>query len=356
MNCSEDELQYYSYGDQYLCGYTNILTCIIGAFFHTSIIVVYTRKNMISSMNTVLVHSSAVTLLSTIVYLPHSWHEFIRANLYTIEKHRQESWEIISLYSWHLNAVLSYTSTGIAIMMGVWRYIAVIHPLKERYWCNMRNTRIAIAALYAVAIVALIPAINEMKIVETYKILGLDGFMAKNCTAGNRTKIYEMKIQIEDNDFAYFVTFIWYGLLLKTLPSIFLGAISLKLILALRKAKNFRQQVTITRSQSKPNSRSSKTTRTDPTDRTTKMLLMILAIFIISELPDGIFCTLTAFRGKEFFHKYYYPSWELITTLVQVCDNLNFIVFYTMSNQFRVTFKALFRKRNGDMSDSPANT
>lgn len=78
------------------------------------------------------------------------------------------------------------------------------------------------------------------------------------------------------------------------------------------------------------------------TERTTKILVVILAFFVLGEVPFGIGAFLTAWYGPKFFWKYFYYGIELCNSLTHVSETLNFVIYYSMCDQFRSTFKALF--------------
>ena len=81
---------------------------------------------------------------------------------------------------------------------------------------------------------------------------------------------------------------------------------------------------------------------TKQTDRITKLLILILMLFIIGEVPHGIYCIFTVFYGPKFFWKYYYYGMEFCNSLTHISELFNFILYYSMSSQFRKAFRKLF--------------
>ena len=99
---------------------------------------------------------------------------------------------------------------------------------------------------------------------------------------------------------------------------------------------------------------------TQQTDRTTKFLILILMLFIIGEVPHGIFCLFTVRYGPKFFWKYYYYGMEFCNSLTHISESFNFILYYSMSSQFRDTFRKLFTagskaQRNSQLSTQLSN-
>lgn len=77
-------------------------------------------------------------------------------------------------------------------------------------------------------------------------------------------------------------------------------------------------------------------------DRTTRLLLAVLLIFLLTELPGGILIVLSVFLGETFFQTVYSPLGELLDILALINSAINFILYCTMSRQFRITFRKIF--------------
>ncbi|XP_065209229.1 sex peptide receptor-related protein 2-like [Planococcus citri] len=335
-NCSINTTDYHSRGHLYLFGYANIVFSVIGTFFNLSVMMVYSQKHMTSPMHTIIAHLAATDVLTAVAYIPHSWQELIRANynitIKTIVEHRTENWEQCSFYSWHLTATFTHISSLLVVMLGVWRYIGIIHPLRERSWCNTRNTRIIIVVCYILGILASIPA-----------FLGTSVAKESICRNGTNITIHQLRIMDREDDLTFKATFLFYGILLKTLPSVALTTISCRLILALHQAKLRHEQLTRNTSTLSNESNRRFTRKRKQTIQITKMLLIVLGLFVTGELPHGIFCSLTAIYGTEFYYKYYYNLSEIFNTVNNFCSCTYFLVYYNMSNKFRNTFKVLIK-------------
>ena len=77
-------------------------------------------------------------------------------------------------------------------------------------------------------------------------------------------------------------------------------------------------------------------------DRTTRMLLAILLLFLITEFPSGLIALLSGILGEEFHMNIYHSLGELMDLLALINSAVNFILYCTMSRQFRKTFTKLF--------------
>lgn len=78
------------------------------------------------------------------------------------------------------------------------------------------------------------------------------------------------------------------------------------------------------------------------TDRTTRMLLAVLILFLLTEVPQGILGLSTVIFGPKFFDDCYRKLGDVMDMLAVTNSAINFVVYYVMSRQFRMTFKSLF--------------
>ncbi|KAF8782900.1 Sex peptide receptor like protein [Argiope bruennichi] len=80
-------------------------------------------------------------------------------------------------------------------------------------------------------------------------------------------------------------------------------------------------------------------------DRTTKMLLAVLFLFLLTQFPSGMLALLSGALGNEFFNNVYLNFGETMDILSLINSAVNFIIYCSMSRQFRQTFTFLFFTR-----------
>ena len=78
---------------------------------------------------------------------------------------------------------------------------------------------------------------------------------------------------------------------------------------------------------------------------TTLMLLMVCILFLISELPQSILIFLSIVKDEYFYNDIYLPLGDLLDLIALINSSINFILYCSMSSQFRTTFYAIFLKR-----------
>ncbi|XP_065204094.1 sex peptide receptor-related protein 2-like [Planococcus citri] len=325
----EQPTDYHSYYNMTIFGYVDMMCCVLSTISNTLIILVFTRNTPVSPMNTIFIHMAVTESLTVFSFIPRSYHEYFRVKRCSIDIHRTEVWENFALNSYKLTFLFRHMVVWLMVMLGVWRYIAVVHPLKKSQWCDMRITRKLIIAGYIFGFIIAIPPYFCTAVQPSNILLDEEGCLASNSTIGNKiinTTIYEFKVPVENFPFLYTFLMITYGVFIKSLPAIVLSVISYKLIFALIEARKRRVGIVANLN------RKYMEKQTDPT-----------------EIPHGICATLTGILGPKFYWGYYYYVMEIGNCFTHISTSFNFVFYYTMSSQFRKNFKALF-KRNGNRS------
>lgn len=81
------------------------------------------------------------------------------------------------------------------------------------------------------------------------------------------------------------------------------------------------------------------------TNRTTRMLLVVVALFLLTEFPQGILSLLSGVLSGDFVEEVYVPLGDLLDIVTLVNNGVNFILYCSMSKQFRDTFVQVFCRR-----------
>ncbi|KAH8296457.1 hypothetical protein KR054_006483 [Drosophila jambulina] len=169
-------------------------------------------------------------------------------------------------------------------------------------------------------------------------------------------KLYHSALALHDRQFRN-ATFLIYSVLIKLIPCFALTVLSVRLIGALLEAKRRRKILAChAANDMQPIVNGKVVTPTQPksckllekekqTDRTTRMLLAVLLLFLITEFPQGIMGLLNALLGDAFFLQCYLKLSDLMDILALINSSINFILYCSMSRQFRSTFALLFRPR-----------
>ena len=227
------------------------------------------------------------------------------------------------------------------------------HPQRNPEWCSMKTTIIAIILAYIICPLLCIPLFLAFSIQPVNTRVDMHG----NRIPPDVTEIPEgarnvtlYLLNISDlgkaNDGLLREINFWvYSVVIKLFPCVALTELSRRLICALLETKRRRQKLAMASSSSgKPVQRSSRVMEKErQTDRTTRMLLAVLLLFLLTEFPQGILGLLSVWLGDKFFENCYQKLGEVMDVLALINSAINFILYCSMSRQFRSTFNQLFR-------------
>ncbi|CAH2042471.1 unnamed protein product, partial [Iphiclides podalirius] len=139
----------------------------------------------------------------------------------------------------------------------------------------------------------------------------------------------------------YQINFWIHAVVIKLLPCCILTGISLWLIREVNSANRHQRKIRVYTScvTNKAGRRHNKADKR--ANRTTKMLIAVLVLFLVTELPQGILGLLSGLLGRCFFKGCYDLFGELMDALALLNGAINFILYCSMSRQFRMTFRQL---------------
>ncbi|XP_052872748.1 G-protein coupled receptor dmsr-1-like [Anopheles cruzii] len=337
-------------------GMVCLLVCIFGSIANTLNIVVLTRREMRSPTNAILTGLAIADLLVMLDYMPYAVNSvpYLRVSR---EDRLTYGWAWYVMFHSIFAQICHTISIWLTVTLAIWRYIAVAHPQKNRQWCAMSKTLAAIFSSYVVCPFLAIPIYLSFSIQSNVEILGSDGnpLSRDSDDTGHNVTLFRLGTSqlVRDNPALLNVNFWIYSVVFKLIPCIALTILSLRLIGALVEAKQRRSQLTGTATGMKQivdgrvvDAKGGKQTdKEKQTDRTTRMLLAVLLLFLITEFPQGILGLLSAVLEKDFFFNCYLKLGDVMDVLALVNSAINFILYCSMSRQFRSTFNDLFRPR-----------
>lgn len=138
------------------------------------------------------------------------------------------------------------------------------------------------------------------------------------------------------------------ALLVKLVPCVMLTVFSFLLVKTMRDAESRRKMLLnktpMSDGESGATSRGGanhKKNKKNRSNRTTTMLLLVVVLFILTETPQGVLSVLSGLI-EGFFDKVYTPLGDLIDIVALINNGINFVLYCTMSKQFRDTFFNIF--------------
>ncbi|KPJ06134.1 putative G-protein coupled receptor B0563.6 [Papilio machaon] len=336
-------------------GYIALIICLLGSAANSVNIAVLSRKEMISTTNSILTALAVADLLVMIDYIPLALHIYTTIGS---ELHRNSyGWAVFVYFHSIFSQTFHTISIWLTITLAIWRYIAIKFPQKNRLLCNKRNTNLAIAVAYVVCPIICLPIYFAMDIQKIPNNSNNDtSTIELNETSKNNSQDLDLKyaITMTNNEDLLTAIFWIYSVFIKLIPCIVLSILSVCLILKMKSSDRRRQKLLkksalLTnegeKARLKEDSGGGKRAATGGgrTDRTTRMLVALLGLFLATELPQALFGLLTAI-APHLFQECYYSFGEVMDLMALVGSAVNFVLYCSMSRQFRNTFRRLARK------------
>ncbi|XP_042143108.1 G-protein coupled receptor dmsr-1-like [Ixodes scapularis] len=307
-----------------LHGYLSMTVCIFGIVANVLNIIVLTRRNMVSPTNSILTGLAVADILVIATCLP-----------YTVQTHvlpsaRRQSYAVavLILVHAHVSVVFHTVSTWLTVTLAVWRFLTVSFPASSKAWCSITRARWVVVSVYLTCAVCCLPVYLSFTVHRAGSL------------EDPSYRVDFSNIARANGAFLQNLNFWTYSVLMKLVPCVALTGLSLGLLRVLYKAKARKKRL---RGGASGSSRSSE----DARDRTTRMLLAVLLLFLVTEFPSGIAALLSGILGDDFFIHVYMNFGEVMDILALVNSAVNFVLYCSMSRQFRKVFAALFAPRIG---------
>lgn len=345
----------FSTGYRRIHGYVSLVVCLFGSVANSLNIAVLTRREMTSPTNALLTGLAVADLLVMLEYIPFASHMYMPQGNRPATDQFSYAWTTFVLFHSNFAQVCHTVSIWLTVTLAVWRYIAVAHPQRNREWCCMRTTLVAIFSAYIVSPLLCIPFFLTFNIqpktvaVDNYGhiIRESDNLELTDVAARNVTlyRVHFSELGKANGNLLFHINFCVYSVVIKLIPCAALTELSRRLICALLETKRRRQQlIAASGVVGKQSTRSSRFLEKErQTDRTTTMLLAVLLLFLLTEFPQGILGLLSVWFGENFFKHCYQNLGEVMDILALINSAINFILYCAMSRQFRSTFSVLFR-------------
>ncbi|XP_062526276.1 neuropeptide receptor A13 isoform X2 [Bombyx mori] len=328
-----------------LHGYIALVICIVGSATNSINIAVLSRREMSSSTNSILTGLAVADLLVMLEYIPYALHMNIKIGP-QVNKNTY-AWTVFVYFHSIFSQTFHTISIWLAVTLAVWRYVAIAFPQRNRTWCNRKNTITAIVSAYVICPFLCLPIYFAMTIVPSEVTSKNNSEFAEDLALPQNRTVYllEMSKNVE-----LVTAIMWiYSVILKLVPSIALSILSTCLISKLTTTERRRQNL-LKRSTVGPNepekqclADDSNTRRSSRTDRTTRMLLAVLGLFLSTEVPQGLLGLASAV-APDFFKNCYSMFGDLMDMLALFTSSVNFVLYCSMSRQFRCTFARLARR------------
>ncbi|KAL1502261.1 hypothetical protein ABEB36_007427 [Hypothenemus hampei] len=333
--------------------YCAVIVCLLGIVTNSLNIIVLTRKDMAGApINRILTALAWADMLLMLEYIPFAVYYYIESH----EKSLTYKGAVYFLFHNYVTQILHTTSICLTLTLAIWRFLAIRYFDKSAILCSSTRCTIGIFTSFILPLFLCLPQFT------VFKVRSLD-IEEKNLTY----TVYKVDLSdvVNRHKFLLKVCFWFYSIFLKLLPCVILIVISMWLIRTLFRAKKGRQVLksydnNMLISNGKDAKKHTKYERR--ADRTTKMLVAILFLFLLTELPQGLFALVIALKGKELFVTCYQHYGSIMDFCALLNGSINFILYCCMNRMFRITFGHLFRNKilskwvQPTVSDTPTVT
>ncbi|KAK3581320.1 hypothetical protein CHS0354_016166 [Potamilus streckersoni] len=284
------------------------------AFANVLIVAVFVRKSMRTTTNLILLFIAISDSLTGLVTLPTYIHVFTSGKLGWVRL--SEGWcEAYMISKFYISKAFHTVSIWQTLLLGVQRFFCVWFPFKTNSWFTTRRT------LSAVTVITICAFVIHSYHLNTKKANKSNGFC---------------QWTIED-PCVKSCTFLWITLLLvNILPCLMLLVLTILMIKKLFH-RNIRK-MSFSAEQSRERDQQNK--------RASTIVVCIAIIFLIPEIPYGVFLLVTVLRkhsGKEILplreNRLFHFIYEIALLL---CFHANFWVYIIMNRRFRDELKSMF--------------
>lgn len=306
-------------------GYISLLICSIGIPLNIFNITVLTQRKMQTPINCILTWLAVSDIATMLSYVPFAVHFYCQhsANSISAEKN---SWTWMHFLLVYLN--FSATTHTISIWLGVALAIFRHHHLQSPAKGNLTRIRRLIRARLVVfvicvaSILVMVPNYLSHRLIEVkfHDNSTVYIFEAWELGSGREKPIILVGLFL-------------YSTLAKLVPCILIIVYGSLLLITLNN--------TIRNKRRRLNENGVCVSSQRHASRTTVMLLIVMILFVITELPQAVLIMCCIFF-KDFFEKVYIPLGDAMDIIALVNSSVNFVLYCTMSQEFRRTFIRLF--------------
>ncbi|XP_060593814.1 G-protein coupled receptor dmsr-1-like [Ruditapes philippinarum] len=310
-------------------GYVSVCVCLFGFLANIANIVVLTRKNMITSTNVILTWLAVADLFTMLDYFPFAMHFYILKDQdLQFPRTRGYGWIIYLLFHANFSVVCHSCAIWLTIALATFRFVCIWFPTRGSTYCTVMKARLCAAIIFCSVVILCVPnmIINDMATTKS------------NVSDGNITKQDTVYDAVYREGGAYLhidkLNKMIQAILFKILPCFLLTVLTILLVVAMHRAYKRRMAL-------KNQGRREESDRHGEHNRTTVMLLAVVVLFLLTELPQGIL-TIMGLIEEKFFLNVYQPLGDILD-IMALCNNaINFVLYCTMSRQFRDTFVSTF--------------
>ena len=307
-------------------GYITLTICAIGIPLNLVNVTVLTRKNMQTPINCILTWLAVSDIATMVSYIPFSVHFYIEHSSNSISATKNSlSWMTFLMVYLNFSATTHTISIWLGVALAILRHRHIQSPAKGNLTRIRRliRARLAVCVIVVSSVLVLIPNYVSYSLEEVQYGANTSLYIFESWCLGTRNVKPIVLINL-----------ILYSVVAKLVPCVLIivfGGLLLRTLnnkLRTKRRRLSENGVALVQ-------------RSIDTSRTTVMLLIVIVLFLITELPQGVLILCCVFL-KGFFDNVYVPLGDFMDIIALVNSGINFVLYCTMSQEFRKTFIRLF--------------
>lgn len=300
--------------------YTSLAVCTFGIITNIFNIITLTRKHMRTSINCILTGIAVLDICTMVSYIPFVVHFYLKHGLARTPEKYTYAWTHFLVFHGNLTSTTHTASIWLAVFLGI-----------LRFQCLQSAQGKALGQRRTIAYVGLISALSALLMVPNYVLMKVIPIHVKN-SSQVIWSLENLGVGSTNPD-PFAVALFWiYAIIGKILPcgviTVFGGLLLHTLHLSKKRTENLHS--------------GSFQTRLKQHSRTTRMLLAVIVLFLVTELPQGVLVVLSG-SVDGFFLNVYLLLGDMLDIIALLNNSINFVLYCTMSQQFRDTFVNLFK-------------
>jgi hypothetical protein len=302
-------------------GYLSLIVCFFGIPTNIINITVLTRRHMQTPINCILTSMAVFDILTMCSYVPFALHFYCYYPPgFISDKKNSYGWMSFLVFHVNFSATVHTISIWLGVSLAIFRFRHIQSPAKGSLTRMRRliRARLVVFVIIVSSVILLIPNYMSNRLVRyentsTYVLhdLALGTPNVRPVVMLNLT-LYSSLAKL----FPCILMIVYGSLLLKTVNRRF----------RVSRPKLVKNGVFLNKSKE--------------SIKTTTMLLTVMVLFLLTEFPQGILIILSIML-EGFFDNVYIPLGDAMDILALVNNAVNFVLYCSMSGEFRRTLLKL---------------
>uniref|UniRef100_A0A5S6QE68 G_PROTEIN_RECEP_F1_2 domain-containing protein n=1 Tax=Trichuris muris TaxID=70415 RepID=A0A5S6QE68_TRIMR len=310
----------------YLISVCGTFIAFLGIMANVATALVFKRPNMRSPSNVYLkalaLCDCFLLITAVLLYSVEYFYEYFESvPLY-------KAWFSYVKYCYPLSNAAQTGSIYITMSVTLERYLAVVHPRRSCFTCNVGTTRPVIAGVVVFAVLFNFSKVFEINVVEYPQCKGF-GSLALEATPLLSDEIYR------------FVYSLWLSQLVQVLIP-FLTLLIFNTAIAISMRRHMVRQKRFCPAEARLSE------MRERSRDATIILIVVVSMFLICNLWGLVMTLMEAFYGVQAlmmsWPKFYAFSREAVNFLAIVHSSINFIIYYSFGKDFRAELESMVTK------------